>query len=128
MFSYEFDRTIQTFDGPSTEKVTDYGFRQFNVRGKRSQDVTIDEHLAVLTEAQKYTDSAVSKTCNVPGDVSWDDFKGVYVKAWENGAKGCTTFRMDGKRGGILTTTDDDEAEEGSACYVNPETGRRECE
>lgn len=128
VFSYEFDRTIQTFDGPATEKVTDYGFRQFNVRGKRSQDVTIDEHLAVLTEAQKYTDSAVSKTCNVPGDVSWDDFKGVYVKAWENGAKGCTTFRMDGKRGGILTTTDDDEAEEGSACYVNPETGRRECE
>jgi ribonucleoside-diphosphate reductase alpha chain len=128
VFAYEFDRTVQTFDGPVTEKVSDYGMREFGIRGRRANDVTIDEHLAVLTEAQKYVDSAVSKTCNVPGDVKWDEFKSIYVRAWEEGAKGCTTFRTDGKRGGILTTTEDDEAEEGSACYVDPNTGRHECE
>lgn len=122
VFAYKFDRVVQEFDGSRVETVTDYGFREFGVEGKTTDEVTVEEHLAVLLTCQKYMDSAVSKTCNVPSDISWEDFKGVYMKAWEGGAKGCTTYRIGGKREGIL------KSEETGACYIDLETGRRECE
>lgn len=137
VFAYKFDRTVIEASGPRTEEVVDYGVRNFGVRGKTAAQVTVQEHVAVLTTAAKRVDSAVSKTCNVPGDVSWEDFKAVYVSAWEGGAKGCTTFRTDGKRAGILVAKEDKaeadapvapNPDEGKACRIDPTTGRRECE
>jgi len=131
VFAYSFDRTVQEFDGPRVETVHDYGARVFGVRGKTASRVTVEEHVAVLTTAARRVDSAVSKTCNVPSDISWEDFKNVYVRAWEGGAKGCTTFRLGGKRSGVLVAKDDgsEAAEEpASQCRIDPVTGRRECE
>lgn len=135
VFAYEYDRTIIQASGPVTETIQDYGVRVFGVKGKRSSDVTIDEHLNVLLSAARNVDSAVSKTCNCGKDVSWDDFKSLYVKAYEGGAKGCTTFRANGKRAGILVAKDDSEttkegedAPEGGACVYDPTTGRRTCD
>lgn len=129
VFSYSYDRTIQTFDGPKVETVTDYGLRVFEVKGRRANEVTIEEHLDVLLAASKQVDSAVSKTCNVPGSVSWEDFKQVYVKAYEGGAKGCTTFRTDGKRMGILVAKENEEKQpQELSCSIDPATGRRSCE
>lgn len=138
VFAYAFDRTVIEASGPRTETVHDYGARVFGVRGKTCDQVTVGEHVAVLTTAALRVDSAVSKTCNVPSDIRWDDFCGVYVKAWEGGAKGCTTFRLGGKRTGILVAKDDSndqanegrepEAEPASACRIDPATGRRECD
>lgn len=124
VFSLAYDRIIQSFDGPKTETVTDYGNRVFGVKGKVTSDVTIDEHLNVLLAASLEVDSAVSKTCNVPGNVSWSDFKSVYTRAYSGGAKGCTTFRIDGKRTGILKAKEEP-AE--LSCTISPE-GRRSCE
>lgn len=126
VFSYGFDRTIQTYEGPRVERVDDYGLRVFGVRGKTAAECTVDEHLAVLLVASKWMDSAVSKTCNVGDGVSFDDFKSVYWKAWEGGAKGCTTFRAAGKRSGILVAAP--EEGEGAACYIDPDTGKKTCE
>lgn len=139
VFSYGYDRTIITFSGPVVERVDDYGFREFGVRGKTTDEVTVDEHISVLTLASRYVDSACSKTCNVSDSVSWEDFKNVYIKAYEGGASGCTTFRSAGKRYGILNKpsepvgevvveepTEYDEG--GTACYFDPETGTRSCE
>ena len=126
VFSYGFDRTIQTYEGPRVERVDDYGVRVFGVRGKTAAECTVDEHLAVLLTASKWMDSAVSKTCNVGDDVTFEDFKSVYWKAWEGGAKGCTTFRAAGKRAGILVAAP--EEGEGAACYIDPETGKKTCE
>ncbi len=131
VFDYKISRTIQTFDGPVVEPVEDYGTRVFNTRGKRSSDVSVKEHLAVLSAAYRHVDSAVSKTCNVDSSVAWDDFKQVYIDAWEQGCKGCTTFRIDGMRGGVIETREDDSTEEpveGLSCRIDDETGRRECE
>lgn len=137
VFGYSFDRTVQEFSGPRTETVHDYGARVFGVRGKTASRVSVQEHVAVLTTAATRVDSAVSKTCNVPTDISWTDFKNVYVSAWEGGAKGCTTFRLGGKRSGILVVKDDGAdpaneepaAEEAPAqCRIDLATGRRECE
>jgi len=136
VFAYSFDRTVIEFSGPRVETVEDYGARVFGVRGKACSRVTAQEHVAALTVAAQRVDSAVSKTCNVPSDISWEDFKNVYVSAWEGGAKGCTTFRLGGKRSGILVVKDDGGEPEADApaeepasqCRIDPATGRRECE
>lgn len=136
VFAYSFDRTVVEFSGPRVETVEDYGARVFGVRGKTCSRVTVQEHVAALTVAAQRVDSAVSKTCNVPSDISWEDFKNVYVSAWEGGAKGCTTFRLGGKRSGILVVKDDGGEPEADApaeepasqCRIDPATGRRECE
>lgn len=125
VFSYGYDRVIQTVDGPIIEHVEDYGHRVFGVEGKRADDCTASEHLAVLALATRYVDSACSKTINVSPDMPWEDFKDIYVNAWLMGCKGCTTFNSGGKRFGILTSTDDDEP--AKACYIDGETGQKEC-
>lgn len=57
------------------------------------KDVSIQAHIRTLAAAQKWVDSAISKTINVPTETSYADFKGIYTKAWESGCKGCTTYR-----------------------------------
>lgn len=126
VFSYGFDRTIQTYEGPRVERVDDYGVRVFGVRGKTADQCSVDDHLNVLLVAAKWMDSAVSKTCNVGDNVSFEDFKDVYWKAWKGGAKGCTTFRAAGKRSGILVAAP--EEGQGAACFIDPDTGKKTCE
>lgn len=131
VFSHSYDRTIQTFNGPIVETVTDYGLRVFGHKGMTADKVKVTEHVDVLTTAQKYIDSAVSKTCNVGSDVTFDEFKDIYMRAYEGGAKGCTTFRADGKRLGILVAKENEgesEVQEGGACTYDPATGIRSCE
>lgn len=70
VFDYSFERDVRLDDGVHTEVVEDYGVRVLGVHGKRSKDVTIQEHLDVLATAYEHVDSAVSKTCNVPGSTS----------------------------------------------------------
>lgn len=126
VFSYEYKRTIQKFSGPEETVVTDYGVGNFGIRGKIASEVTPQEHLNVLLATQRYVDSSVSKTCNVPSDCSWEDFKNIYMNAWMGGAKGCTTFRIGGKRFGVLVAQEEGTKE--AACRIDRETGRRECE
>jgi len=140
VFSHSYERTIQTFDGPKIEKVEDYGYRVFGVKGKTANELSVFDHVKVLTTASKYVDSACSKTCNVGDDVTWDQFKDVYMQAYLGGASGCTTFRASGKRYGILNAAavedvaveeevpEDEFIEEGGACYFDPSTGLRQCE
>jgi len=87
-----------------------------------------------LNLASQYVDSAVSKTCNVGEETSWEEFKDIYLQAYDGGASGCTTFRAAGKRYGILNAKplQEDIIEEtevdGSACYYDPATGKKSCE
>lgn len=127
VFSYGFDRTIQTPNGPRVERVDDYGIRMFNVKGRTADQCSVTDHLNVLKVASYWMDSAVSKTCNVGEDVTFDQFKDIYMTAYKMGAKGCTTFRAAGKRMGILNVTAPEEGE-GAACYIDPETGKKTCE
>jgi len=140
VFSYVTKRTIQTFDGPTEEIVEDYGYREFGVKGKTADQLSVFDHVRVLNVASQYVDSACSKTCNVGDDVTWEQFKQVYMDAYEGGSSGCTTFRASGKRFGILNAASsendveekpaekDNFIEEGGACYFDPATGLRKCE
>jgi ribonucleoside-diphosphate reductase alpha chain len=140
VFSHSYERTIQTFEGPKVERVEDYGYRVFGVKGKTANELSVFDHVKVLTTASKYVDSACSKTCNVGDDVTWDQFKDVYMQAYLGGASGCTTFRASGKRYGILNASavedvaveeevpEDEFIEEGGACFYDVNTGLRTCE
>ena len=59
-----------------------------------AEDVTPKEHVDIQAAAQKWVDSSISKTANVPTDFPYEDFKDIYMYAYENGLKGCTTFRF----------------------------------
>ena len=126
VFAFEQERTVRTNEGTKVVTLRDYGVEFLGHRGKPASEVTVDEHVDVLTTAQEFVDSAVSKTCNVPPDTSWEEFKALYFKAWRAGAKGCTTFTTGGKRFGVLRATTEDE--QASSCAVDPQTGRKSCE
>lgn len=129
VFSHSYNRTILFDNGPVTETISDYAYREHGVAGRTADSLSPSEHVRVLVEAQKYVDSAISKTCNVGENVGWEEFKDIYISAWQGGAKGCTTFRAAGKRNGILVKQDH-EPEDGEpvACHIDPETGTRTCE
>lgn len=133
VFTHEYIRTIQTEEGVRHEEVTDYAFREWGVRGRTANELTVEEHVGVLTAAQRYVDSACSKTCNVGPDVSWDRFKGAYMLAYDGGAKGITTFRVTGKRMGILNAKEAetkeyiDDEDEVQVCKIDETTGQPTC-
>ncbi len=59
-----------------------------------AEDITPLDHVNVQAAAQKWVDSSISKTVNVPTDFPYERFKDVYLHAWKAGLKGCTTFRF----------------------------------
>ena len=59
-----------------------------------ADDVKPKEHVDVQAAAQKWVDSSISKTANVPTDFPYEDFKDIYRYAHQQGLKGCTTFRF----------------------------------
>lgn len=127
-YSLFYDRTISLFDGNQVERVEDYAYRQ-GVAGRTANEISAQDHVKVLALASKYVDSAVSKTCNVGDNVSYEDFKTLYVDAWLMGCKGITTFRAAGKRYGILNEpTNDNETEGAQACFIDPDTGSKTCD
>jgi ribonucleoside-diphosphate reductase alpha chain len=59
-----------------------------------SEDISPKEHVDIQAAAQKWVDSSISKTANVPTDYDYEKFKDIYLYAYEKGLKGCTTFRF----------------------------------
>ncbi|AEG01076.1 adenosylcobalamin-dependent ribonucleoside-diphosphate reductase [Methylomonas methanica] len=59
-----------------------------------ADDVTPKQHVDIQAAAQRWIDSSISKTANVPTDYPYEDFKSIYEYAYEQGLKGCTTFRF----------------------------------
>ena len=59
-----------------------------------ADDIKPKEHVDIQAAAQKWVDSSISKTANVPTDFNYEEFKDIYMYAYESGLKGCTTFRF----------------------------------
>jgi ribonucleoside-diphosphate reductase alpha chain len=59
-----------------------------------ADDVTPKQHVDIQAAAQKWVDSSISKTANVPTNFQYEKFKDIYLYAHEQGLKGCTTFRF----------------------------------
>lgn len=74
-------------------------------------NMSVDDHVAMLAIISKYTDMSVSKTINVPTEASFDEVKDIYIQCWKKGIKGCTIFRPNAIRQGILLTENKKDAE-----------------
>lgn len=74
-------------------------------------NMSVDDHIAMLAIISKYTDMSVSKTINVPTEASFDEVKDIYIQCWKKGIKGCTIFRPNAIRQGILLTGNKKDAE-----------------
>jgi ribonucleoside-diphosphate reductase alpha chain len=73
-----------------------------------ADEVTPRQHVDIQAAAQKWIDSSISKTANVPTDYKYEDFKDIYLYAHEKGLKGCTTFRFNPEAfQGVLVKEDD---------------------
>lgn len=119
VFSHHVKRKIRNTDSTFRQVVvTDYMLEKFGVYGTTANEVSANRHVDVLTAAQYYIDSAISKTINYSG--SREDFDDVYMRAYKGGAKGCSTFNINGFRDGILEAA-------GSACTIDPDTGHKTC-
>jgi ribonucleoside-diphosphate reductase alpha chain len=115
VFAYAYSRKVLQPDGAVNEEtVSDYAYRAFRARfGEEAslpdyfvnaQTLSPQDHLAVQAAAQKHIDSSISKTINLPREISFDAFKDVYLKAYETGCKGCTTYRPNDVTGAVLQT------------------------
>ncbi|MCQ2049245.1 adenosylcobalamin-dependent ribonucleoside-diphosphate reductase [Stutzerimonas kunmingensis] len=93
VFSYELlayrtlinERAKPGSDEPG-EKLPDYFIT--------ADDVSPTQHVDIQAAAQRWVDSSISKTANVPTDYPFEAFKDIYRYAWRQGLKGCTTFRF----------------------------------
>ena len=113
VFAYSYKRRIMKPGGErQEEQVEDYAHKLFReLNGDEplpdyfvnAQELSPDDHIAVQAAAQKYVDSSISKTVNCPADITFDDFKDIYLKAYESGCKGCTTWRPNDITGAILS-------------------------
>ncbi|MDX2315379.1 MAG: adenosylcobalamin-dependent ribonucleoside-diphosphate reductase [Gammaproteobacteria bacterium] len=75
-----------TPDGEESDALPDYFIT--------AEDISPKEHVDVQSAAQKWVDSSISKTANVPTDYAYEEFKDIYQYAYAKGLKGCTTFRF----------------------------------
>ena len=117
VFSHEYTRQIRKPDGSQRdEAVTDYAygvFRQHYGDDAALPDYFVDaqqlqpgDHIVMQAAAQKYIDSSISKTVNVPAETPFDSFAALYLQAYETGCKGCTTYRPNDVTGSVLSVAE----------------------
>ena len=113
VFSFRHTRNVLMPDGTRREEeVTDYAYRLFRrLKGEfaplpdyfvDAQTLTPEDHVVMQAAVQKHIDSSISKTINVPADISFERFKDVYLQAYALGCKGCTTYRPNEVTGAVL--------------------------
>ena len=115
VFAYSYTRKVLQKDGSRTEEeVVDYAVQMWrDLNGDaalpdhfvNAQELAPEEHVRMQAAAQKWVDSSISKTINVPEDISFEAFKNVYLQAYEEGCKGCTTYRPNAVTGSVLSVT-----------------------
>jgi ribonucleoside-diphosphate reductase alpha chain len=107
VFSYELlayreliNPKAMPFSEHEDEKLPDYFLDSSTIQAKA--------HVDIQAASQKWIDSSISKTINVPTDYDFEDFKNIYLYAYDKGLKGCTTFRFNPEAfQGVLVTEKD---------------------
>ena len=113
IFAGSYTRKVLQPDGSKREEtVVDYALKEwlkldrsgaFPPAFVTAESLTPAEHVAMQGAVQTWVDSAVSKTCNVPKDIAFEDFKQVYLDAYDAGCKGITTYRPNDVTGSVLS-------------------------
>lgn len=114
VFSFTYTRSVLMPDGTRhDEAVADHAYRLYRrLKGEQAplteafvtaQSLTPADHVRMQAAVQKYVDSSISKTINVPEAISFDAFKDVYALAYDSDCKGCTTYRPNDVTGAVLS-------------------------
>lgn len=116
VFAYAYTRKVLQKDGSrSEEEVVDYAVRLWREKNGdaalpdyfvNAQTLPPLDHVRMQAAAQKWIDSSISKTINCPEYISFEDFKEVYMAAWDQGCKGCTTYRPNDVTGSVLSVSE----------------------
>ncbi|MGB0799674.1 MAG: ribonucleoside-diphosphate reductase, adenosylcobalamin-dependent, partial [Planktomarina sp.] len=119
VFAYAYTRKVLQKDGSRTEEeVVDYAVQMWRDKMGdvdlpdyfvNAQTLAPLDHVRMQAAAQKWVDSSISKTINCPEDISFADFKEVYMAAWDQGCKGCTTYRPNAVTGSVLSVSEAEE-------------------
>ena len=122
IFAPAYTRKVLQPDGSKTEEeVVDHAVRIWReMTGSRglppamvtAQDLAPLDHVKMQAVAQRYVDGSISKTINCPVDISFDAFQEVYRAAFEQGCKGCTTYRPNPVTGSVLEVAEEKPATE----------------
>ena len=113
VFSYSYTRNVLMPDGSRrSEAVEDHAYVLYRrLKGDTAplpdyfvdaQSLGPEDHLAVQARVQAFVDSCISKTINCPEEMAFEDFREVYLRAYELGCKGCTTYRPNEVTGAVL--------------------------
>ena len=116
VFAFGYTRKVLQNDGTRTEEeVVDYavqlwrerfGDKEFPAHFVTAQELGPLDHVRMQAAAQKWVDSSISKTINCPEDIAFEAFQDVYLQAWEQGCKGCTTYRPNDVTGSVLSVSE----------------------
>ena len=115
VFAHAFTRKVLQPDSTRREElVEDYAVRLYRAKFGpdaalpehfvTAQTLTPGEHIRMQAALQRHVDSAISKTVNVPENISFEAFQEVYRAAYRSGCKGCTTYRPNAITGSVLST------------------------
>lgn len=118
-FSWTYTRTKRMGDGSKQDfEVQDHAYRLFGLMGgdtsnlpdyfRTALEISAQDHALMVRAVAPHIDAAISKTVNVPADYPFEDFKDLYMQAWEYGLKGITTYRPSGKRDAVLSVSKPD--------------------
>ncbi|MEL6220630.1 MAG: adenosylcobalamin-dependent ribonucleoside-diphosphate reductase, partial [Pseudomonadota bacterium] len=116
VFALSYTRKVLQPDGSRIEEtVEDYALAEWRrLHGDAplpdafvtAQDLSPADHVAMQAAAQKHIDSSISKTINCPPDIAFEAFADVYLSAYEQGCKGCTTYRPNAVTGSVLSVAE----------------------
>ena len=119
VFAYAYSRKVLQKDGTRTEEeVVDYAVQMWRDKFGdaelpeyfvNAQTLAPEDQVKMQAAAQKWIDSSISKTINCPEDISFEAFKNVYMQAYEQGCKGCTTYRPNAVTGSVLSVSEQSE-------------------
>jgi ribonucleoside-diphosphate reductase alpha chain len=112
VLAHEMDRSVRQRDNTfKLFRTSNYGYRLFRSLFPdsslpsymvTSDDLQVNDHIAIQAAAQRWVDASVSKTVNVPKNTTYEQFVQVYELAYQLGCKGCTTYRPSDVRGVII--------------------------
>ena len=114
IFAASYNRKVLVEDGTAKEFVlTDYALRRWREsRGQTKRlpdgfviasELPVHAHIAMQAALQPFVDNSISKTINVPSNCHFGEFKQIYDLAYDQGLKGCTTFRPNPITGTVLS-------------------------
>ncbi len=116
IFATRYERRILERDGTTrTEETVDYACALFASLHRAdaelpehittAAELSPEQHLRMQAAIQPFVDSSISKTINCPQDLPFDQFKSVYLQAYDLGLKGCTTYRPNDITGAVLAAS-----------------------